>query len=259
MSKHSITDESTGNPELSARWANAQSLLVDRFGHDRLLPAQHKVLDRLFQHQNVLAILPTGHGKSLCYQLASQLLPGLTIVVSPLISLMKDQCESLATKGIAAVRLDQSISSDQFADSWQQIRKREAKLLFVAPERFFNERFPAQLRDVPVSLLAIDEAHCMSQWGHQFRPDYLRLAELVDRFSIPQTLALTATATPSVIKDIRKNFSISPKNTVRLSTHRNNLRLHCTRVRSDQRDELILERLGFIPDERNPSGFAGRR
>lgn len=257
MNTTSITDESTEASLLRSRWATAQSLLAERFGHERLLPAQHKVLDRLFQDQSVMAVMPTGHGKSLCYQLASQVLPGLTIVVSPLISLMKDQCDSLTQKGVAAVRMDQSISADAFAESWQQIHKGEAKLLFVAPERFFNERFPAQLQKIPVSLLAIDEAHCMSQWGHQFRPDYLRLAELVDRYAIPQTLALTATATPAVIKDIRKNFSITPKNTVRLSTHRNNLRLHCTRVQSDQRDEALLERLGVIKGRSKPKRVRG--
>lgn len=257
MNTPSITDESAEALLLRSRWTSAQTLITDRFGYPRLLPAQHKVLDRLFQDQSVLAVMPTGHGKSLCYQLASQVLPGLTIVVSPLISLMKDQCDSLTRKGIAAVRLDQSISADAFAESWQRIRQREAKLLFVAPERFFNERFPAQLQDLPVSLLAIDEAHCMSEWGHQFRPDYLRLAELVERFAIPQTLALTATATPAVIKDIRKNFSISSKNTVRVSTHRNNLRLHCTRVQSHQRDEFLLERLGVTEGRSKPKRLKG--
>lgn len=242
---------------MRSRWSTAQSLIVDRFGHGRLLPAQHKVLDRLFQDQSVLAVMPTGHGKSLCYQLASQVLPGLTIVVSPLISLMKDQCDSLAQRGVTAVRMDQSISADAFALSWQQIHKGEAKLLYVAPERFFNERFPAQLQNTPVSLLAIDEAHCMSQWGHQFRPDYLRLAELVDRYAIPQTLALTATAAPPVIKDIRKNFSISSKNTIRLSTHRNNLRLQCTRVQSNQRDDALLERLGVTKGQSKPKRIRG--
>ncbi|MCM2373334.1 RecQ family ATP-dependent DNA helicase [Rhodopirellula sp. ICT_H3.1] len=230
--------------EIDSRWRTAENLLQTRFGHDNLLPAQRKVIDRIFNGHNVLAVLPTGHGKSLCYQLPSQVLPGLTVVVSPLVSLMKDQCDSLARKGIQAVRIDQSISHDEFRDAWQAVRCGEAKLLYLAPERFFNERFLAQLGDRSISLLAIDEAHCMSQWGHHFRPDYLRLPELAERYRIAQTLALTATATPAVVRDIRGQFSIQPKNTVRLSTHRSNLRLICTPTPSDQRDQTLIERLG---------------
>ncbi|TWT95711.1 RecQ family ATP-dependent DNA helicase [Neorhodopirellula pilleata] len=241
---------------LAVRWAEAESLLRDRFGHDRLLPAQRKVIDRVLRGDNVLAVLPTGHGKSLCYQLPSQILPGLTIVVSPLISLMKDQCDALTRRGIAAVRIDQSISAEAFAEAWQSIRDRRSRLLYVAPERFFNERFTAQLGPTPVSLLAIDEAHCMSQWGHSFRPDYLRLPELAKQLDVCQVLALTATAPPAVMKDIRKSFAIESGNTVRLSTHRANLHLKCTPVASDQRDEVLLHRLGL---KRSSSGRRGGR
>jgi len=228
---------------LESRWRLAEELLIGRFGHKKLLPAQRKVIERVLQGENVLAVLPTGHGKSLCFQLPSQILPGLTVVVSPLISLMKDQCDSLRQKGIAAVRIDQSVSPESFRDGWQSIQRGEAKLLYVAPERFFNERFPAQLGAVEISLLAIDEAHCMSQWGHSFRPDYLRLPELVEQFRIGQTLALTATATPIVVRDIRKTFAIDSKNWVRLSSHRANLRIHCTPVRTDTRDAVLIDRL----------------
>lgn len=234
-----------GEAIVTARWEKSRALLQTHFGHDRLLPAQHKVIDRVLRGHNTLAVLPTGHGKSLCYQLPSQVLPGLTIVVSPLISLMKDQCDALAAKGITAARIDQSISAEDFASAWQSIRQQSTKLLYVAPERFFNERFAAQLGPTSVSLLAIDEAHCISQWGHSFRPDYLRLPELVTQLSIGQILSLTATASPSVIKDIRKSFHVESKNTVRMSTHRANLRLSCTVVPSDRRDEILLDRLGI--------------
>lgn len=230
---------------LAERWANAGAVLQKHFGHDRLLPAQQKVIDRVLRGHNTLAVLPTGHGKSLCYQLPSQVLPGLTIVVSPLISLMKDQCDALVAKRISAVRIDQSIAAEDFSSAWQSIHDQSTKLLYVAPERFFNERFASQLGGTPVALLAIDEAHCISQWGHSFRPDYLRLPELMNRLSIGQVLALTATACPSVIKDIRKSFSVDSKNTVRLSTHRTNLHLKCSLVRSDQRNEVLLDRLGL--------------
>ena len=241
MPTHHRIDET----RLAARLAEAESLLRDPFGHERLLPAQQKVIDRVLAGHNVLAVLPTGHGKSLCYQLPSQILPGLTIVVSPLISLMKDQCDALAGKGIAAARIDQSISAEEFSAVWRSIRERRTRLLYVAPERFFNERFASQLGPTPVSLLAIDEAHCISQWGHSFRPDYLRLPELAKQLSAAQVLALTATAPPTVIKDIRKGFAIEATNTVRLSTHRANLHLKCTPVNSDQRNEVLLDRLGW--------------
>lgn len=244
-------------PVEDRRWPEIQSILRDRFGHDQLLPAQKKVIDRLLSGQNVLAVLPTGHGKSLCYQLISQTMPGLTIVVSPLISLMKDQCESMTAVGIPAVRLDQSISGDAFAAAWRSIHDGTCRLLYLAPERFFNERFAAQLGSTPVSMLAIDEAHCMSQWGHSFRPDYQRLPELVHQYSIPQVLALTATAVPTVIKDIRKCFSIETKNVIKLSTHRSNLRLKRTIVATDRRDAVLLNRLGIV--SKTSGGTTGAR
>ena len=253
----SMADGPPNASTLDPRWETAEKILRDRFGHDGLLPAQRKVIERVLRGDNVLAVLPTGHGKSLCYQLPSQLLPGLTVVVSPLVSLMRDQCESLAKKSIPAVRIDQSVSHEEFRGVWQAVRSGDAKLLYLAPERFFNERFAAQLGDVPITLLAIDEAHCMSQWGHHFRPDYLRLPELVDRFRIGQTLALTATATPAVVKDIRGAFAIESKNTVRMSTHRTNLRLHCTPTRSDRRDEVLIDRLEGLP--RKPAGRPNAR
>jgi ATP-dependent DNA helicase RecQ len=229
--------------ELRLRWQAAHEILADRFGHTRLLPAQQKVIDAVFRGENVLAVLPTGHGKSLCYQLPSQILPGLTLVVSPLVSLMKDQCESLTRRGIAALRIDQSTTAEDFQAAWQALQNGRAKLLYLAPERFFNERFAAQLGELPISLLATDEAHCMSQWGHHFRPDYLRIPELIERYRIEQTLALTATATPLVVRDIRKSFAIPSKSTIRLSTHRANLHLLCTPVQTDQRDAILVARL----------------
>lgn len=226
-----------------SRWQLAEELLTRRFGHAKLLPAQRKVIDAVLRGQNTLAVLPTGHGKSLCYQLPSQILPGLTVVVSPLVSLMKDQCDALARKGIAAKRIDQTLSPAEFEDAWQSLHAGRAKLLYLAPERFFNERFAAQLGSLTISLLAIDEAHCMSQWGHHFRPDYLRIPELVKRYRIGQTLALTATATAAVVRDIRKEFSIGLKETIRLSPHRRNLHLLCTPVGSGERDATLSKRL----------------
>lgn len=237
-------NDACGDPaDAGSRWQIAEELLTSRFGHAKLLPAQRKVIDAVLRGQNILAVLPTGHGKSLCYQLPSQILPGLTVVVSPLVSLMKDQCDALARKGITATRIDQSISPAEFELAWQNLHAGRAKLLYLAPERFFNERFAAQLGSLSISLLAIDEAHCMSQWGHHFRPDYLRIPELVQHYQIGQTLALTATATTAVVRDIRKEFSIATKNTIRLSPHRSNLHLLCTPVDSGERDAVLSDRL----------------
>ncbi len=237
-------NEVCGNQgEMDARWRVANELLVRRFGHAKLLPPQRKVIEAVLRGRNSLAVLPTGHGKSLCFQLPSQILPGLTVVVSPLVSLMKDQCDSLARKGIAASRIDQTISPAEFAAAWQNVHSGRAKLLYLAPERFFNERFAAQIGGLPISLLAVDEAHCMSQWGHSFRPDYLRIPELVERYQIEQTLALTATANAAVVRDIRKAFKIEAKHSIRLSPHRNNLHLRCTPVSSGERDDVLLDQL----------------
>lgn len=236
-------DACGGQAEMQSPWQIADELLTKRFEHRKLLPAQRKVIDAVLHGHNTLAVLPTGHGKSLCYQLPSQMLPGLTVVVSPLVSLMKDQCDSLARKGIAAMRIDQTISAAEFQQAWQKLHAGDAKLLYLAPERFFNERFSAQLGSLPISLLAIDEAHCMSQWGHHFRPDYSRIPELVQRHQIGQTLALTATATTAVVRDLRKAFSIEAQHTIRLSPHRSNLRLLCTPVDSGERDAVLTERL----------------
>ena len=215
-------------------------LLKDRFGMDRFRDGQHAVIERLLAGKNVAAVFPTGGGKSLCYQLPSQMLPGTTVVVSPLIALMKDQCDALAQRGISAARLDSSMSPDAFRSAMSGIRDGSTKLLYVAPERFFNERFLATVDSLHVSLFAIDEAHCISQWGHNFRPDYLKLAELAKELSAERVLALTATATPSVLSDIRDAFHIEPDDAIRTKFYRSNLHLRSSVVSSaDQYDTLL--------------------
>lgn len=218
-------------------------ILKQRFGMSRLRPHQAKVIGHLLAGHSTLAVLPTGGGKSLCYQLTSQLLPGLTIVVSPLIALMKDQCDALSARGIAAARLDQSVSHRQLARQWAAIEQGETKLLYVAPERFFNERFHAAIRSLTISMLAIDEAHCISQWGHAFRPDYLRLPQCVQQWNIPLTLALTATASKRVIGEISQMLSIDRPHVVVAPLHRKNLQLRRTIVGDASRTDLLHDRL----------------
>ncbi len=226
---------------------DAKSILKDRFGLDRFLEGQHAVIERLLAGKNVAAVFPTGGGKSLCYQLPSEMLSGTTVVVSPLIALMKDQCDALARRGIAAARLDSTLPPDAFRDAMAGIRDGSIKLLYVAPERFFNERFLASIGSLHVSLFAIDEAHCISQWGHNFRPDYLKLAELSRDLSAERVLALTATATPEVLSDIRDAFGIEPEDAIRTTFHRPNLQLRSTVLDADSQYSALVDRLRARP------------
>jgi ATP-dependent DNA helicase RecQ len=214
-----------------------------RFGFDSLRAGQRAVIDALLSGANALAVFPTGGGKSLCYQLPALILDGITVVVSPLIALMKDQIDFLAARGIAAARLDSSLSFEETMKAQEALRSGATKLLYVAPERFANERFVAMLREIPIALFAIDEAHCISEWGHNFRPDYLKLAETAQSLGVGRVLTLTATATPSVVSDIRAAFGIREEHAVVTGFHRKNLELWTTPVSGDERDALLIERL----------------
>jgi ATP-dependent DNA helicase RecQ len=220
---------------------------LERFGFRELRAGQREVIEALLSGASALAVFPTGGGKSLCYQLTALLLDGLTVVVSPLIALMKDQIDSLRARGIAAARLDSSLSLEETLETQRQLRSGETKLLYVAPERFANERFVSLLREVPIALFAIDEAHCISEWGHNFRPDYLKLAETARALGVGRVLALTATATPSVTLDIRKAFAIKEEHAIVTGFYRANLELCATPVTSAGRDALLLERLESRP------------
>ena len=220
---------------------------LERFGFRELRPGQRAVVDALVSGASALAVFPTGGGKSLCYQLPALLLEGLTVVVSPLIALMKDQIDFLVGRGIPATRLDSSLSFEETKKAQDDLRAGRTKLLYVAPERFTNERFVSMLREIPIALFAIDEAHCISEWGHNFRPDYLKLAETARSLNVGRVLALTATATPSVVADIRAAFDIREEHAIVTGFHRENLEFWTTPVKGAERDALLLERLEARP------------
>lgn len=223
------------------------ALLQQQFNLTAFRQGQETVITALLQGHSALAVFPTGGGKSLCYQLPALLFDGLTLVVSPLIALMKDQVDALQALGINAARLDSSLGKDETQAIYAALQNGSLKLLYVSPERLKNERFVQRLSRLNISLLAIDEAHCISEWGHNFRPDYLLLAGLAKELRVAHVLALTATATPSVAADICKQFSILPEHHIQTSFARPNLQLRVTPCTAEARIELLLARLHKHP------------
>ncbi len=227
--------------------------LRDTFGFPGFRPGQLPVLRALLDGRSALAIFPTGAGKSLCYQLAALHLPGLTVVVSPLIALMKDQLEFLERHGVPAARVDSTRDAAALRQTAADLRARRLKLLYASPERLGNERFLATLQNAgAISLLVVDEAHCISEWGHNFRPDYLKLARLARTLRAERVLALTATATPAVADDIAKSFGIGEADRVHTGFHRPNLFLRVTSVPRAASMDLLIQRLRV----RRPPGAA---
>ena len=222
-------------------------MLESVFGHSSFRLGQREVIDILLGGRPALAVFPTGGGKSLCYQLPALMLDGLTLVVSPLIALMKDQVEALKSRGVAAERLDSSLESGEARAIYDRMGTGDLKLLYVAPERLANEGFLQKLRRTRLSLLAIDEAHCISEWGHNFRPDYLKLAQLARELKVERILALTATATPLVSEDIRREFGIEAEDHVQTGFRRPNLRLQVAPCPAEERRSLLATRLRERP------------
>jgi ATP-dependent DNA helicase RecQ len=229
--------------------ASAEGLLevLAKFGFDALRPGQERVVEALLAGRSALAVFPTGAGKSLCYQLPALVFDGMTIVVSPLIALMKDQIDFLQRRGIEAARLDSSLDAAEQRAILARLRGGSLKLLYVAPERFNNERFLAQLARARISLFAVDEAHCISEWGHNFRPDYLKLAERARELAAERVLALTATATPAVVADIRAGFGIEEADAVVTGFYRPNLTLLATPATAAEREGRLVARLRERP------------
>jgi len=225
----------------------ARHLLGERFGHGDFLLGQDSVIEHLLAGRSAAAVFPTGAGKSLCYQLPALLLPGLTLVVSPLIALMKDQIDQLKARGIEAERLDSTLTLEQYREIMSATRSGKLKLLYAAPERFNNERFRDAIEKTRVSLFAVDEAHCISEWGHNFRPDYLKLAAFGKLCGAERVLALTATATPKVLEDVCRGFDIESDCAIRTGFYRPNLELLFAPVAASNRDQVLLDRLKSRP------------
>jgi ATP-dependent DNA helicase RecQ len=217
--------------------------LQQTFGFTQFLPGQREVIECLLAGKSAAAVFPTGGGKSLCYQLPALALDGMTIVVSPLIALMKDQLDALQRRGIAAARLDSTLTAEEYGAVMRQLRDGHLRMLYVAPERFQNERFRATIEPLKVALFAVDEAHCISEWGHHFRPDYLKLAEFARRCGAERLLALTATATPQVLDDVCRAFAIEAGCAIRNSSYRPNLTLLTTPCEPEARDALLVARM----------------
>lgn len=227
--------------------ADIYQTLKDHFGFDAFRSGQEEVITTLLNGESAAAIFPTGSGKSLCYQLPALLLPGLTLVISPLIALMKDQIDSLKKQGIAAERLDSSLDAESYRNAINNIRTGQLKILFVAPERMSNERFLSIIKDQQLSLLAIDEAHCISAWGHNFRPDYLKLARAAKELCVERVLALTATATPKVSTDMAEAFDIKDQNVINTGFYRPNLEMRVIPCSNSERPSLLIKRLRKRP------------
>ena len=225
----------------------AQQLLTETFGFEQFLPGQAEVIEHLLARRSTLAIFPTGAGKSLCYQLPALTFDGVTIVISPLIALMKDQIDFLKSHSVPAERLDSTLSADEVRSVMLALRSGELRLLYVAPERFNNERFLQAIMHTKVSMFAVDEAHCISEWGHNFRPDYLKLARFARACRAERLFALTATAAPKVAEDICEGFSIPGECVVRTGFYRKNLTVLTTPITAADRDRTLLEKLKEHP------------
>ncbi|KAL7416693.1 ATP-dependent DNA helicase [Mrakia frigida] len=206
----------------------AEKHLLDVFGYPHFRLLQEQVVERLLvKRKSALVLFPTGGGKSLCFQIPALCLPGLTVVVSPLISLMKDQVDVLKRKGVAAASIDSSLSVDETMDVKRRVRDGTLKILYCAPERLSNEGFIEMIRNVRVSMLAVDESHCVSEWGASFRPEYLKVARFADEVEAEVVVCLTATATDKVARSICESFKIDPEHGIfKTPVYRSNLRLN---------------------------------
>ncbi|MGO2453388.1 RecQ family ATP-dependent DNA helicase [Pseudomonas taetrolens] len=214
------------------------------FGYPQFRAGQEAAISAVLDGRSAAAIFPTGSGKSLCYQLPALLLPHLTLVVSPLLALMQDQLAFLQRHGIAAASIDSAQSREDASAVMARAKAGELKILMISVERLKNERFRNFLQQVPISLLVVDEAHCISEWGHNFRPDYLKLPDYQRQFNIPQALLLTATATPNVIADMQAKFSIAESDVVTTGFYRANLDLWVEPVSGAAKRERLVQWMG---------------
>jgi ATP-dependent DNA helicase RecQ len=219
-----------------------RAVLKRYFGYDDFRPGQMTAIRSIVAGRDTVVVLPTGGGKSLCYQVPALMLPGLTVVISPLISLMKDQVDALVTRGIPATFVNSTLTPGEVSERMGRVYRGETRLLYLAPERFAFGDLADRLGKVGVSLLAVDEAHCISEWGHDFRPSYLRIGQIRDRLRARSTMALTATATPRVRADIVQNLELADPEIIVTGFDRTNLTYFVAPARSDDdKDELLVK------------------
>ncbi|MBX7120351.1 MAG: ATP-dependent DNA helicase [Gemmatimonadaceae bacterium] len=231
-------------PPLPDRLDEARALLRDRFGYPDFRPGQTDAVRAVLAGRDTLVVLPTGGGKSLCFQVPALLLDGLTVVISPLISLMKDQVDALVARGLPATYVNSTLSAAEVSERMARVQRGEVKLLYVAPERFDLGKTAERLRAVGVRLLAVDEAHCISEWGHDFRPSYLRVRQVREALGAPPTIALTATATPEVREDIARQLALRDPALILTGFDRTNLTYHVIATKNDaQKDATLIDLL----------------
>ena len=224
-----------------------------RFGLSRFRPGQREIIDHLLNGQSVIVTMPTGSGKSLCYQLPALMSTGVTLVVSPLIALMKDQVDTLKKLDIPATFINSTLSWQETLERFTAIKAGKIQLVYVAPERFYSNSFLDLIKSVEISYFAVDEAHCISQWGHDFRPSYLRLKDAIYAVGSPTVGAFTATATPDVRKDIRIQLELDDATEVVTGFDRSNLKYVAISLKNDKEKEKELLRIlptipGSLPD-----------
>ena len=237
-------------PPLQTLTQNPLAILKNIFGHDQFRPFQESIINHILRQQDALIVLPTGGGKSLCYQLPALMFDGVTVVVSPLISLMQDQVMQLQNRSIRAAFLNHTVGNTEYVATMQQVRQGEIKLLYLAPETLVRPEILVMLDDSDVACLAIDEAHCISQWGHDFRPKYRQLVSIRERFKNAVCVALTATATPRVQKDIGTLLKFDEGNEFIGSFDRENLF-----IAVEPKVELLEQTLAFLNKHRGESGI----
>lgn len=226
----------------------ATDVLRDYFGYDSFRTGQEKVIEKVLKGQDTLCVMPTGGGKSLCYQVPALVMEGTVLVISPLISLMKDQVDALRQAGISAAYINSTMTTEEYQETMDATIRGDYRLLYIAPERLDSPAFTNRLQLMNVPLVAIDEAHCISQWGHDFRPSYRNIRRMVSLFhDKPVVLALTATATPAVREDICAQLTIDDSSTVMTGFERENLTFSV--IKGQNREKFVLDYVKKNEDE----------
>ncbi len=228
----------------------AKSILKNTFGYDSFRPLQKEIIENILNKNDSLVVMPTGGGKSLCYQIPALIFDGLTVVISPLISLMKDQVEQLRQAGVKAALLNSSLSSAEYAINFQNVKSSRAKLLYLAPESLVKDDIGNLLSQVKLDCITVDEAHCISEWGHDFRKDYRQLGTFRKKFPLAVCIALTATATPRVQTDIIKNLNMRSQKKFIASFNRENLFIRVIPKRNP-----FEQTVNFLDEHKNQSGI----